>query len=268
MSAWAAAILLLLTISLAMAQTPETVGQRPYEMVWANRSQDDHPPLVDFEDLTGWTLQTEQAQATLIRTREQQLWGKYVARLTYRGTGSNPVIRLLPPAPIRISAPFDAVTLWCYGNNWGWAPDPNTPQVAVSALFEDADGREFSIYLQNVDWTEWFLLHRRLTPEQILRVRGGARFRGIQISGARNRQDRTLYFDNLAVFLETFPPLSFAPRPQRGIAMFPGQTAGTNTGPGKLPFPTRAQTILPPNLTSDFRTGLKTLPSSFQFVYE
>jgi hypothetical protein len=268
MSVWATAILLLLTLCLAAAQTPETVGQRPYEMVWAGRDQDDHPPLVDFEDLTGWMLETEQAQATLTRTREQQLWGKYVARLTYRGTGSQPVIRLLPPEPIRISAPFDAVTLWCYGNNWGWAPDPSTPQVAVSALFEDAAGREFSVYLQHVDWTEWFLLHRRLTPEQIQRVRDGARFRGIQITGGRNRQDRTLYFDNLAVFVEKFPPLTFAPRPQRGIAMFPGQTVGTNTGPGKLPFPTRAQTILPPNLTADFRTRLNALPSGFQFVYE
>lgn len=251
----------------AVGQEAEVVGQRPYEMVWANRNEDDHPPLVDFEDLTGWDVETTNCEATLKRTREQQLWGRYVAKLTYRGTGGGPQVRIVPPAPIPIREPFDAVTLWVYGNNWGYAPDPQTPQVGVYALFGDAQGNEFSVWLYNVDWTEWNLLHRRLTPEQIERVKAGAEFRGLLITNCRNKQDRVIYLDNLAVFTEQFPPLSFEPRPERGIPMFPGQTVGTNTGPGKLPFPTRLETILPDNLTENFSTGLSVEQGAYVFTY-
>ena len=56
----------------------ETVGVRPYEMDWAGRTKDDWPALVDFENLDGWTVETENAIAKFERTREQLLFGKYV----------------------------------------------------------------------------------------------------------------------------------------------------------------------------------------------
>jgi len=255
------------------AEETEVIGERPYEMVWANRNEDDHPPLVDFEDLTGWRVETEQAEARFERTREQQIWGKYVGKLTYRATGSNPEVRVVPPNPVEITAPFDAVTCWIYGNNWGYASDPTTPPVSVAAVLADAQGQEFRVPLAYVNWEEWFLCHRRLTPEQIDRVAHGratplCRFLGFVITNGRNKEDRTLYFDNLAVFVEQFPPLQFEPRPRRGIPMFPGQTIGTNTGPGKLPFPTRRQTILPDNLTPHFKTSLREEKGAFVFTYE
>ena len=228
-----------------VVQAGETVGLRPYELDWAGRQQDQHPALVDFEDLAGWRAEGRNATASFSRTREQQIWGKYVGKLVYRATGANPQVRILPPQPVPIAGPFDAVTLWCYGNNWGWGPDPSTPQVGLTALFEDAVGREFEVYLYHVDWTEWSFLHKRLTPAQIERAKTGAKFKGLLITNGRNQQDRTLYFDNLAVFVETFPPLQFEPRPARGIAMLPGESAGANTGPGQLPFPTQEQTIRP-----------------------
>lgn len=245
----------------------EKVGVRPYELDWAGRTKDDHPPLVDFEDQEGWIVETRNSEATFVRSREQQIWGRYVGKLTYRGTGPGPnEVRIRPPSPIPIREPFDAVTLWCYGNNWGYAPDPRTPQVGISALFRDASGAEFGVYLYHVDWTEWYLLHRRLTPEQIERVRGGASFTGLLITGGRQPEDRTLYFDNLAVYTEEFPPLTFAPRPERGVAMFPGQGVGTNTGPGKLPFPTREQTILPPVLDRQAKVSASRQGAGVRFV--
>jgi hypothetical protein len=245
----------------------ETVGQRPYELDWAGRTNDHCVPLVDFEDLAGWRVECRGAAARLERTREQQIWGRHVAKLTYRGTNNSPEIRLLPPRSVPISAPFDAVTLWAYGNNWGWAPDPSTPHVGLTALFEDAQGREFPVYLYHVDWTEWYLLHRRLAPDQIERAKQGAKFKGLLITNGKNKDDRVLYFDNLAVFAEQFPPLQFEPRPARGIAMFPGQSAGANTGPGKLPFPTREETILPDNLTKNFKTTVQADGTGFLFIY-
>ncbi|NOY79778.1 MAG: hypothetical protein GXP31_02110 [Kiritimatiellaeota bacterium] len=258
------------TLAAAAAEKSETVGKRPYEMIWAHRDKDDNPPLVDFENLDGWTVETRNAVARFERSREQQIWGKFVGKLTYRAAGSKrPFVRVLPPAPIPIRGSFDAVSCWIYGNNWAWVRDATTPRVSVSLDFADPTGAEFAIRLGVVRWKEWFLCHRRLTPEQIARVANGAEFRGITIGNGLNKQDRVLYFDNLAVFIEKFPPLSFEPRPKRGIDMFPGQSPGTNTGPGRLPFPTRPETILPDNLARDSRTtAVRDKDGGVRFEYE
>ena len=245
------------------AQTNEGVGPRPYELDWAQRQQDQVAPLVDFEDLSGWQAECQDASATFSRTREQQIWGRSVGKLIYRGTGANPRVRITPPHPITIPGPFDAVTLWCYGNNWGWAPDPKTPQVSLAAVFEDAAGHEFEVSLYHVDWTEWSLLHKRLSPAQIARAQAGAKFKALLVTNGRNTEERTLYFDNLAVFVESFPPLKFEPRPERGIAPLPGASPGANTGPGRLPFPTRPETILPDNLGRSTRRSGMTNQTSF-----
>ena len=258
---------LLSVLATAAVTQPEVVGERPYEMVWANRTKDDFPPLIDFEDLTGWTVQVKNAEATFERTREQQIWGRYVGKLTYKGTAAQPEVRVLPPAPVRITTPFDAVSMWVFGNNWGWTPVPGTPQVDISLLFDDPDGKEFSVPLVHVNWEEWFLCYHRLSPDQIERVRNGATFKAIVITGGANKDPRTLFFDNLATFTEQFPTLKFKPRPERGIAMFPGETTGTNAGPGKLPFPIRPETILPANDTADYKTTLTMQGSAYVWTY-
>ena len=108
------------------------VGERPYEMVWANRTEE-RPPLVDFEVLTGWTVATYAgSRAAFASSREQQMWGQYVGKLTYTGKSKDSKILLRPPEPIPIENSFDCVNLWCYGNNWAWQPDPSTPQVHLA----------------------------------------------------------------------------------------------------------------------------------------
>ncbi|MBU0611329.1 MAG: hypothetical protein KKI08_25850, partial [Armatimonadetes bacterium] len=165
----------------------EVVGERPYEMIWANRTQDDNPPLVDFEDMTGWTVTPENMAATLECTREQQIWDKYVAKLTYRATGSPPTLSFGPAQPIKLSGAFDAISCWIYGNNWGYSPNLNTPSVSIAALFLDAQGREVRVPLTWVNWTEWFLCRKRLTPEQIDMVKDGASFVRFEVTGGRNK---------------------------------------------------------------------------------
>jgi len=56
-------------------------------MDWAGRTQDDHPPLVDFEDLSGWTVQAKLSAASFVRTREQQILGPVRGKLTYGRPG-------------------------------------------------------------------------------------------------------------------------------------------------------------------------------------
>ncbi len=53
----------------------QTVGTRPYEMVWANRLHDTRPPLLDFESVAGWTVSTEQAVAIVGRCRKSSCCG-------------------------------------------------------------------------------------------------------------------------------------------------------------------------------------------------
>jgi hypothetical protein len=259
---------LFLALGLLPVQEDEKVGARPYELDGAGRNEETPPPLIDFEDLTGWKASGQDAEARVSRTRERQIWGKHVGRVVYRATGLAPVVRVAPPAPVRIDKPFDTVTCWIHGNNWGYASNPETPPVEVTALFKDSKGGNLHVRLAHVDWEEWFLCHRRLSPAETSRVAGGAAFEGFEIRDGRNKADRAIYFDNLAVFVEELKPLTFLPRPERGIPMFPGQGAGTNIGPGRLPFPTRPETILPDNLTDKFTTRLEGAGDAFIFTYD
>ena len=255
----------LLFAAIAIAQ--ETIGERPYEMVWANRAADTHPPLIDFENLDGWKVETKDAVATLSLSREQQLWGQHVGKLVYRANGRQPRVTLRPPKPIALPQPFDCINFWVYGNNWAWVTDKSTPPVEIAVLLRGQGGAELRVPMSTVRWKEWWVMHRKLQPEQLGLLKDGATFEGIQVANGRNNDDRVLYFDNLAIYKEELKPLAFEPRRKRGIEMFPGQDDGTNTGPEKLPFPTREETILPDNLTKSFKTTLTKDGDAFMFRY-
>ena len=81
----------------------------------------------------------------------------------------------------------------------------------------------------------------------------GSTFVGFDVTGFGDKETRVIYLSNFAVFKDSFAPLAFKPQPKRGIAPLPGATEGVNTGEGKLPFPTREQTILPLNFSKDFK---------------
>lgn len=236
-------------------------GARPYEM---EGRLEDRTPLFGFQDLRGWTVELHDgAQAELVRTREQQLWGDYVARLTFRGASSASRVVLRPPQPIPIPEAFDSISFWIYGSNWGWVIDPKTPQVPVSVLIVDSSGRETSFEITRVRWKEWWLAHKKL-PEPIL----GASFAGVQVSEMSNAEDNTVFLNSLYFFREKLEPLEFQARPRRNLTPFPGQDQGQNTGPGKLSFPTREETILPDNLTRRFTNTVTQGPrGSWVFRY-
>jgi hypothetical protein len=248
----------------------ESPGQRPYEMVRANR-RPERAPLVDFDSLEGWTLEPEgDAEGELYGSQRQRVWESPVARLVYRGTSAQSAVTIRPSKPIPIPDPVSAVTIWIYGNNWSWESDPTTPRVTVSLLLRDRNGahRDFDIVRQ-LGWKEWWLVYG-VVPKEILE-NAPLHFAGIRVSGCANGDNRELFFEDLAFFQETFPPLSFAPRPKRGIDPFPGQDVGANRGAGRLSFPVRAETILPENLVSSFKTRLIRTGNeaqAWEFVYE
>jgi hypothetical protein len=233
----------------------EEPGARPYEMVWADRKPP-HVPLVNFDSLEGWQVEcTQGAVADLIGSQTQRVWESPVARLVYRGTSNKSTVVLRPPAPVPIPDAVSATTLWVYGNNWSWAPEPGTPRTTITLLVLDKDNASHTLDLAQVGWKEWWLVHKVL-PRGVLDKKP-LRFAGLRVTGGSNKEDRELYFEDLVFFKENPAPLSFQPRPKRGVDPFPGQSPGANTGPGRLPFPTREETILPDNLTADFTTSLE-----------
>ena len=101
-------------------------GQQPYEMTWVQREE--HPKtLVDFEDLTGWNLELfNGAGGELRRSREQQMWGQYVGKISYAGDREGARVVARPAKPIPIPDRFDSVDLWAFGDRLRSAPTGTT----------------------------------------------------------------------------------------------------------------------------------------------
>ncbi|MBM3879169.1 MAG: hypothetical protein FJ387_05550 [Verrucomicrobia bacterium] len=251
---------------IARLDPAEPLGTRPYEMVWANRTEP-APPSLRFDQLEGWTLQAEAgAEASLELSRAQNLWDRPVAKLRYRGAGqanAQPRIVLTPPQPIGLPADADSVELWAYGNRWDWENPPDTPPVGLVLRFQAASGPLHELPLDRVRWKEWWLVHKRLPAGWPAPLR----FTGLEIGGGWQTDWREIYFDSVRFYREELAPLDFAPRPQRNLTLFEGQSPGANTGPGTLPFPTRAETILPMHFGGPYTNWVAALNSSFAFHY-
>ncbi len=228
------------------------VGERPYELQWAGRNKDYRTPMIDFEDLDGWFVKAENAYAQFIQSDERLLWGKFTAKLTYRSVDPSreSVITILPPEPIKVGKPFDVVRCWVWNNHWSWVRHPRpASRVDIFAMFKSYSGKKVLIKVGRLPWKGWFLCYRRLGPSQIKLLGKDAEFLGFLIKGKLYQDDDSVvFFDNFSVLKEEFHPLKFKLRPKRGIDMFPGQGVGINKGNGRLPFPTRKETILPSNL--------------------
>ena len=245
------------------------VGQQPYEMTWVERREDPRT-LVDFEDLAGWKLELYGGAAgELHRTREQQMWGQYVARILYSNTSPKARVIARPPKPIAIPGRFDSIDIWGYADRRRQRTGPGTP-THIAILVRDAREREHRIHLNDVEWMHWWLVHRRVPVAIRGEIAWPARFSGIEIEmDTPNPQPRYFYCDSLAFYLEELKPLALKPQPRRNLKPFRGQIAGLNTGAGTLPFPTRETTILPANFEKEFQTAVRQLAKNhFQLTYK
>ena len=273
--------LALATVSVALASSPDKVvpaindieswqqvGQQPYEMTWAERAENPHT-LVDFEDLSGWKLELYGGAAgEFRRSREQQMWGHSVGKFVFSGPTTESRVVARPPQPIPIPGEFDSVELWGYGNRWGWEEDKTTPAADVAVLLTDARGKEFRIPLTDIRWKQWWLIHRRVSAEMLKEMTAPVAISGIEISKIGNTEPRYFFCDSLAIYREEFQPLHFAEQPKRNLKPWRGQIAGLNTGTGRLPFPTREETILPRNQEREFKASVvQSGPQKFKLRY-
>lgn len=267
---WAVVVLLAADAPLLGQERSAPKGVRPYELEWAGRKADTRPPLVDFENLDGWTVESAGGQAALTLSKEQPLWGEYAAKLAYRGSaqsqGASFVLR--PPRPIQLPATFDSVTFWVWGDYWKWREDKGKPVARMSVLLATPGGQSVEVlFPRGLDWPDWWLMHVRLSAAQRAAVAAGATLTGIRLSNCRLDDERTIYLNNLAVYTEPSLPVPCAVQPQPGVDLAPGQDLGVQTGPERLPFPTRAETLLPDNLVSTFKTELLRDESGYVFRY-
>jgi hypothetical protein len=234
-------------------------------MVLAGRAPEPDP-LVSFDVLDGWMVEPlAGAQGRWSVSVAQRVWESPTGRLRYRGTSNESSLLLRPPRPLPVPAEADTVTVWVYGNNWGWAPDATTPPVDLALHLTDRAGKNHRLLLDRVRWKEWWLIHRRLPPE--LLAQGPLELDAVAVEGCANPDERELYFENLVFLREELKLLVFQPRPRRGIDPFPGQSPGANVGPGRLPFPTREDTILPTNRSTAFRNEIAQGSEGFVFIY-
>jgi len=118
--------------------------QRPYELDWAGRTEDEHAAVLPLVSADGWQVEVSDAVAALSSTTNRLLFGDGIVCLTYRGTGPNPRVRLVAPEPVSVRGDFDAIAVWCYGNNYWWQVDPKTLQTKLWAEFVGKDGKELA----------------------------------------------------------------------------------------------------------------------------
>jgi len=195
-------------------------------------------PLVDFEDLTGWTVETRKGFVTagLYRSQEKRLWGEHVAKVVFRATGdivpadeSRRSVIIRPPEPIPIPAEFDSIDLWVYGTYY-YRPGGFT----ISLQFEDNQGRLRSVILDGrsgphsdvngVFWGGWSIAHRTLNEI----VSPPAKFVSLTIGQIIGDHEQVTYLDSLSFYVADRSPV-------------PSEIPSWS----ELDFPTRPDTILP-----------------------
>jgi len=247
----------------------EIEGTRPYELDWAGRFTDDHEPLVDFEEMEGWTVEVSGGAAVICRSEQQKIWGIYTAKIKYKGDTANASFVVSPPVPVRIPDPFTAVNMWVWNDYWKWEDDRDQPIAKMSILLETNKGDSYEIpFCRELDWPGWYILHIRLNAKQREAFAEGGVLKGFRISNCLRAIEDSIFFDNLSFFVEDYStPLEYDVLPRPGIDLVHGQDLGVHTGQERLPFPTRDETILPENVCKNFRTELVQAGDKYIFRY-
>jgi hypothetical protein len=167
-------------------------------------------PLVDFEDLSGWSLTTYEGvvEAELLRSNEDPLWDNYTARVNFQaGEFHDPEKKMIivrPPNPIMIPNDFDSIQFWVSANFWG-----RSAGAQIDIEFEDAEGELHCKTLKSAEqpfifWSGWSTADLHLGKA----FKKNARFLGFYIRDFEGNRPTTMFFDNLAFYKrsESMPP--------------------------------------------------------------
>jgi len=234
-------------------------GQRPYELDWAGRYEDDRVPTIDFEKTEAWTVDASEGSATINRSKEEIIWDDYTYKITYQANSTDASFVISPPKALKISEMFTAINMWVFGNYRIWNDhERKRPISKLSILLETNSGESFEIpFCRDLDFGRWYLLHIRLTAKQRKAFADGGIFKGFRLTNCLPDKEEAIFFDNLSFFAEDFTtPLEYDILPRPGVDLAAGQDLGVHTGEERLPFPTREETILPENVSKYYTTDL------------
>jgi len=221
------------------AASATSTDRRPYEFAWANRTQDEFPPVARLETADGWKVSATNAVARLETAKDRALFGESVARLVYSARVEGGSVMLTPPAPIACPTGFDTLSIWAYG----YRVDAKD---ALTACFADPSGAAFEVPMGAIWHKEWHCVVAVLPPDRRHLTAKGATFVGFRFAPEKAAAERALDFTSFCVFRDPQRPLEPTPRAKRGVQVFPEQDQGHNVGSGKLPFPNRPETMTPP----------------------
>ena len=245
---WVGSVFSLPTLlnQMAMAQ-PDT---RP-AMLRDHPRREANDPILNFDNMDGWAIQSQNIEVDYERSAERQLWGRFTGRLRLGGGGLASVIRFRPERPVDIPRLFNRVSFWVHLD----APPVNTPVLAeptIHVMFGDRNGRPFDVMMRLGETPGW---QYHSVPVNAPREAGltlnGFRFEGLGAPGAR----RDLFFDSLAVFSEQRKRIRLERGPARPLTLLPGQLPGRNNSRNpspedRLDFPARASGAVPAEDTS------------------
>lgn len=229
----------------------------------ANLHEPPQGVIAALDDLTGWTAEAHELTGTFGVSPACALWGEVGAFVDIATAPKTGTLTLRPPRPITIPAEADLFTLWVTGDMFDWEKKGAQFEVSLSVQSPEC-AKEFQVIM--ADFVTWPTYSIRIikVPESL---RHGGTVTGIRLSGFDPVQAHRFGLDRLCAYRDIRPPLSLIPRPKRPLSLPQGQTTGLHTGPGQLSFPTREETILPENFTSDFTTQVEQNGDVFRFRY-
>jgi len=206
------------------ADPSEGPGERPYEIVRANRSEDP-PAQVSFEALAGWQGTVfGDAEVAVSASRAQRVWRNQVAKVSV-GACQSFVLELRPPKPVPIPADADTVDCWVHSNHLYGAG--STP-VELVVTVVDARGACVDLNTGPLRGNYWELRQGLLPALRSARLQRPLSFHSLTLSSGRLVEPVTMYLESLAFLKRVRQPYA---------------TLDRLTRPG---FPTTEDNMLPP----------------------
>ena len=204
-------LIFLTAAAIAANVLAKDVDGRPIESVWANRTINPIPAMINFEtDAVTWICEADGAEAECYSTTEKRMFGDWSLALKGHGLKTENVMRLRPSKPIPITNAFDRFCVWIRGERCchGAASDWNTTPCPIAFVLNLKDGSVTNVPMGVIAWENWFFKDKTIRREHVDAVQGAA-FDGFVISNVTTKATRTLHFDDIAFYKEEWKPKAY-----------------------------------------------------------
>ena len=189
----------------------------------------DYPPLNEFNNADEWEIKSEgRGIAKLSTVHDHRFFGNKnpaTVKLSYQGTDSDTVIKILLKKPQKIPNPFNSAELYLWGSKWGYSIGY---RIALLLMNDNGDKERIEFFNYNWEDSGPLLYHHFLREKH---PASNYTFLGVEISRFRRSSD-TIYFGPVCFFTarpnvsNVFAVTDKEARQGRGIIPF---TSGKNS---------------------------------------